>query len=139
MRPYRMRIALLGARGGWHLRDLERAAVLLGHQAAIVDFRTLSATVAAGADALAPYDAIIVRTMPPGSLEQVVFRMDLLHRAEARGQIVLNPPAALETCVDKYLASARLHAASLPVPPTRVCQDADSALDAFHALGGDVV
>src|SRR5262249_42188209 len=81
----------------------------------------------------------IVRTMPPGSLEQVVFRMDLLHRAHARGQLVLNPPAALETCVDKYLASARLEAAGLPVPATRVCQDADTALEAFAALGGDVV
>src|SRR5262249_25657611 len=27
----------------------------------------------------------------------------------------------------------------LPVPPTRVCQDAETALDAFAALGGDVV
>jgi ribosomal protein S6--L-glutamate ligase len=77
--------------------------------------------------------------MPPGSLEQVVFRMDLLHRAQARGVPVMNPPAALEACVDKYLATAKLAAAGLPVPPTAVCQHADAALDAFHALGGDVV
>jgi ribosomal protein S6--L-glutamate ligase len=81
----------------------------------------------------------MVRTMPPGSLEQVVFRMDVLHRLQARGAAVLNPPAAVETCVDKYLASARLAAAGLPVPPTAVCQHADAALEAFSALGGDVV
>src|SRR5439155_5366484 len=60
-------------------------------------------------------------------------------RAQARGQVVVNAPAALEASIDKYLASARLHAAGLPVPPTRVCQDAESALEAFNALGGDVV
>ncbi len=77
--------------------------------------------------------------MPPGSLEQVVFRMDVLHRFESAGARVLNPPRALETCIDKYLAGVRLDAAGLPVPPTVVCQDAEAALDAFHRLGGDVV
>jgi ribosomal protein S6--L-glutamate ligase len=52
---------------------------------------------------------------------------------------VLNPPAAVETCVDKYLATSRLAAAGLRVPPTVVCQHADAALEAFAALGGDVV
>jgi ribosomal protein S6--L-glutamate ligase len=65
--------------------------------------------------------------------------MDLLHRARAAGTTVLNPPAALEASVDKYLATAKLAAAGLPVPPTVACQTSDAALDAFHALGGDVV
>ncbi|HEX5273152.1 MAG TPA: RimK family alpha-L-glutamate ligase, partial [Gemmataceae bacterium] len=98
-----------------------------------------SAGVAHAPDVLAGFDGVLVRTMPPGSLEQVVFRMDLLHRAQARGVRVLNPPRAVETCVDKYLASARLEAAGLPVPPTAVCQHADAALETFAALGGDVV
>lgn len=134
-----MRIALLSAGDGWHVRDLQRAAARLGHDAVAVDFRRLSAAVAQQPDALAGFDAVLVRTMPPGSLEQVVFRMDLLHRAQARGVVVLNPPRAVETCVDKYLATAYLEAAGLRVPPTVVCQHADAALDAFAALGGDVV
>jgi ribosomal protein S6--L-glutamate ligase len=77
--------------------------------------------------------------MPPGSLEQVVFRMDLLHRARAAGITILNPPAALEACVDKYLATAKLAAVGLPVPPTVACQTADAAIEAFATLGGDVV
>jgi ribosomal protein S6--L-glutamate ligase len=124
---------------GWHVRDLQRAAAAQGHEAAAVDFRRVSAAVAAGPDALSGFDAVLVRTMPPGSLEQVVFRMDALQRLQARGALVLNPPAALEACVDKYLAAARLEAAGLPVPPTIVCQHADAALEAFVALGGDVV
>jgi RimK family alpha-L-glutamate ligase len=138
-----MRIAILSAGNGWHARDLQRAAVQLNHEAVAIDFRRIRAAVATDRghafDSLADYDAVLVRTMPPGSLEQVVFRMDVLHRLQARGVRVLNPPAAVETCVDKYLTTARLQAAGLPVPPTIVCQDADSALEAFAALGSDVV
>jgi ribosomal protein S6--L-glutamate ligase len=134
-----MRIAILSGGGGWHVRDLERAAIQLGHTAAIVDFRTILATLPGMGDSLAGFDTIIVRTMPPGSLEQVVFRMDALHRCQARGGHVLNPPRALETCIDKYLAGVQLDAAGLPVPPTIVCQDADAGMDAFGRLGGDVV
>lgn len=85
------------------------------------------------------FDAVIVRTMPPGSLEQVVFRMDLLHALANRGVNILNPPRALEVCVDKYLALERLQEAGLLVPETIVCQRADDALEAFEKLGGDVV
>lgn len=134
-----MRIALLSAGNGWHVRDLQRAAAQQGHDAVAVDFRRLSATVSHEPEALADFDAVLVRTMPPGSLEQVVFRMDLLHRAQARGAVVLNPPRAVETCVDKYLATACLEAAGLRVPPTVACQHADAALEAFQTLGGDVV
>ena len=88
---------------------------------------------------LAGFDAVIVRTMPAGSLEQVVFRMDILHAAVARGLRVLNPPRAVETCVDKYLTNVRLAAAGLPTPPTHVAQRADDAFAAFDRLGGDVV
>ncbi len=134
-----MRIAILAGGDGWHVRDLKRAAADLGHVAEAVDFRRVRAGVAAESDSFAGFDAVVVRTMPPGSLEQVVFRMDVLHRLTARGVSVLNSPRSLETCVDKYLASACLEQAGLPVPATVVCQDAESALLAFVQLGGDVV
>jgi ribosomal protein S6--L-glutamate ligase len=134
-----MRLLILAGQDGWHARDLLRAAESLGHTVSIADFRTLSAGVASDPQPMAGADLVLVRTMPPGSLEQVVFRMDLLHRAQARGVGVVNEPSALETCVDKYLALARLEAAGLPVPATVTCQTAEVALEAFASLGGDVV
>src|SRR5262245_47659716 len=107
-----MHFAILSAGAGWHVQDLLRAARQLGHTGEAVDFRRLHAGVAApsppaplppgerGDNCLANADCVLVRTMPPGSLEQVVFRMDLLHRLQARGVPVINPPAAIETCVD---------------------------------------
>ena len=102
-----MRIALLSAGDGWHVRDLMRAAADLGHVAEPVDFRQVFAGVGIVASAspdaptLDDFGAVIVRTMPPGSLEQVVFRMDSLHALADRGVPVLNPPRALEVC-DKH-------------------------------------
>jgi RimK family alpha-L-glutamate ligase len=134
-----MRIAILSAGDGWHVRDLLRAAGELRYDARAVDFRRIFAGIAAAPGPLSGFDAVLVRTMPPGSLEQVIFRMDVLHRLHAEGVRVLNPPRAVEACVDKYLTTAKLAAAGLPVPPTIVCQHADAAMEAFAALGGDVV
>jgi RimK family alpha-L-glutamate ligase len=60
----------------------------------------------------------------------------LLHAA---GIPIVNPPRAVETCVDKYLTNVRLARAGLPTPPTHVSQRAEDALEAFTRLGGDVV
>lgn len=134
-----MRIAILSGGTGWHVQDVLRAARELGHDATALDFRALHASVNAARDPLACFDAILVRTMPAGSLEQVVFRMDLLHEVAARGVPVLNPPRAVEVCVDKYLTTARLARAGIATPPTVVCQRSDDAMLAFEQLGGDVV
>lgn len=134
-----MRIALLSGGTGWHVQDLTRAAGKLGHTADLLDYRTLSLGSHRAQFVVERYDAVVVRTMPAGSLEQVVFRMDLLHAMHARGVPVLNPPRAVEACVDKFLTSSRLADAGLPTPRSVVCQKADAALDAFEEFGRDVV
>ena len=93
----------------------------------------------AGGIDLTRVGGVLVRMMPPGSLEQVVFRMDALHRLQAMGIPVLNPPRAIETAVDKYLALALLAASDLPVPPTWSGESAADWAGGVRALGGDVV
>jgi ribosomal protein S6--L-glutamate ligase len=134
-----MRIAILSGGTGWHVQDLLRAAREQEHDARIVDFRSLAAGVEAEPAPLADFDVVLVRTVPAGSLEQVIFRMDVLHAVAARGIPVLNPPRAVETCVDKFLTNVRLSQAGLPTPPTHVAQRADEACEAFERLGRDVV
>jgi ribosomal protein S6--L-glutamate ligase len=140
-----MHFAVLCARDSWYLKDLRRAAADR-HEITPLAFRDLAAEIApptakftAAALDLSRVDAVLVRTMPPATLEQVVFRMDVLARLEAAGQRVINPPRAIEAAVDKYLASAKLAAAGLATPPTCVCQTPDDALQAFARFGGDVV
>jgi ribosomal protein S6--L-glutamate ligase len=131
---------------GWHVADLHRAASRLDLAFTAVPFPAVSAWVGHGHECvevegveLTTRDGVLVRMMPPGSLEQVVFRMDALHRVAATGVPVWNPPRAVETAVDKYLSLALLGAAGLPVPSTWTGQSAVGALAAFDALGGDVV
>src|SRR5437016_5520494 len=87
-----MRLAIISAGTRWHARDLERAAALRGHERAFVDFRRLQAGIGVGPDSLTAYDGVIVRTMPPGSLEQVVFPMDALQRLQRQVVSIVNPP-----------------------------------------------
>jgi ribosomal protein S6--L-glutamate ligase len=84
-------------------------------------------------------DAVIVRGIPRGSLEQVIFRVDALHALEARGVTCVNGPRAIERTVDKFLASALLARAGVPTPQTIACERPDDALAAFDELGGDVI
>jgi RimK family alpha-L-glutamate ligase len=84
-------------------------------------------------------DAVIVRGIPRGSLEQVIFRVDVLHALEARGVTCVNGPRAIERTIDKFLASALLARAGVPTPRTIACERPDDALQAFAELGGDVI
>ncbi|MDA1052005.1 MAG: RimK family alpha-L-glutamate ligase [Planctomycetota bacterium] len=140
-----MKFAVLAAPDSWYFRDLARAGGDR-HEIEVRSFSELAAAIdgqrhqltSSGSD-LSEFDAVIVRTMPPGSLEQVVFRMDALGRLEASGITVVNSPRSLEAAVDKYLSSVKLADAGLPTPHTIVCQTVDDALAAFDELGGDVV
>jgi RimK family alpha-L-glutamate ligase len=84
-------------------------------------------------------DAVIVRGIPRGSLEQVIFRVDALHALQARGVTCVNGPRAIERTVDKFLASALLARAGVATPRTIACERAEDALEAFEELGGDVI
>lgn len=140
-----MRIAVLASARSWYLNDLRRAAsgreeiTQVDYAQLAADVSTGRTVVRAGSIDLADFDCVLLRTMPPGSLEQIILRMDLLGCLEAAGQIIINPPRAIETAVDKFLATAKLQAAGLPVPETVVCQTVDQAIAAMHQLEGDVV
>ncbi len=83
--------------------------------------------------------ALITRPIGRGSLEEIVFRMDLLHRLERLGMLIINPPLSIERSVDKYCALALLEEHGLPVPRTAVTESHQEALKCFHELGEDVV
>jgi RimK family alpha-L-glutamate ligase len=84
-------------------------------------------------------DAIIIRPIGRGSLEELVFRMDMLYKLERLGFYVINPPEAIEHCVDKYDILAILEDNNIPVPRTAATESVNEALRAFSELGGDVV
>ena len=84
-------------------------------------------------------NGLIIRPIGRGSLEEIVFRMDMLYRLQRLGFYVINPPEAIEHCVDKYDILAILEEKEVPVPRTAVTENVSEALEAFKELGGDVV
>jgi RimK family alpha-L-glutamate ligase len=140
-----VRVAVLGSTGGWHAERLERALTARGHACAFAPVTRLAGRIDAGIAvrggeiALDACDVVVVRGIPRGSLEQVVFRVDALHALAAAGVRAVNGPVAIERTVDKFLASALLAAAGIPTPRTVACERADDALAAFADLGSDVI
>jgi len=65
--------------------------------------------------------------------------MDMLYRLQRLGLYVINPPEAIEHCVDKYDLLAILEDNAIPIPHTAATENVDEALKAFNELGGDVV
>ncbi len=140
-----MKIVALIEKEGWMARDLRRAAALTGHEMQTARWSDLRGRVGgddavrAGDVNLSAADAVLLRTIRIGTFEQVFFRLDVLHRLEASGVAVINPPRSIEVSVDKYVALAHLREAGLRTPDTVACQKYRDALDAFDELGGDVV
>ncbi len=144
----RLRVGVLGATGSWHTRCLMGALAARGHEVLAIPATRLQSQIdehgqvhvlgpeGAVLDAL---DLLVVRGLPRGSLEQVIFRMDALHVLAEHGVRCVNGPRAIERTVDKSWASAVLARAGVPTPPTIVCESYDGAMRAFAELGGDVV
>lgn len=138
----RLRIGILGSQSSPYVRQLERASQARGYaEVRNVAFSDLAAEIDSRqvATNLADLDAVVVRTMPLGSLEQVIFRMDCLQVAQDSGLVVVNSPRCLEVAIDKWLTLHRLRNLQVEVPWTIACQNRDEALEAFEKLGGDVV
>lgn len=130
----------------WCSSQLGEAIIKRGFQPVYFSFPRLMARVGfkpevslEDIDVLRGLRAIIVRPIGRGSLEEIIFRMDLLHRLRRLGLYILNPPHAIERSVDKYYTLSLLEEAGLPVPKTTVTESARDALKAFNELGGDVV
>ncbi len=141
------RLLALGPGDGWHADRLRTAATQLGGTLVYAAYESLAATIDASgrriatssAGELTAFDAVLCRTMPAGSLEQVSFRLAVLHAAFAAGVRLVNPPRTLELAIDKYATLSIVASLGYRVPETIVVQSRGEALTAFDSLGGDVV
>ena len=84
-------------------------------------------------------DALIIRPIGRGSLEEIIYRMDVLHRLQRLGKLIVNPPLSIERSVDKYHTLALFEEHGLRVPMTIATENLEEAKRGFHDLGGDVV
>lgn len=137
---HRRRLAVVGGGEGWHQSKLVDASEKLGVSIDLFQYADLRASdrIFLGGLPIDQFDAVLTRTMPPGSLELVTIRLSMLHEA-AKTTTVINSASSLELAIDKYRTSSTASRLNLPIPPTTVAQDRTTALQQFRQLGGDVV
>ena len=140
-----MDIVILAGGSGWHTDELVRAIGarglvphLLPWEASVSRMGAASGVTNSGRS-LREARGVLARIIPGGTLEQIIYRVDTLHRLEEEGVRVMNTARAIERTVDKAWTSAILERAGLPTPETVACERAEDAFAAFAAMGDVVV
>lgn len=140
-----MDVVILASSTGWHTDELVRAVSARGLVPLLLPWEGNVGRM--GRDAgvrndgrpLATARAVLPRIIPSGTLEQLIYRVDTLHRLAEDGVRVMNTARAIERTVDKAWTSALLERAGLPTPETVACERVEDAFAAFHAMGDVVV
>lgn len=121
------RIAIITDEPGWHGAQLRDAMQLAGYESRFVSLKDcMLHTTSAGPGIKMPGfesrlpDGVFVRGVPGGSLEEVIFYLDILHGMEALGVCVYNNTRAIERTVDKAMTSFLLHQAGIATPASQV-------------------
>jgi RimK family alpha-L-glutamate ligase len=114
--------------GEWHVRRLAEAMRKRGAAVTVsslprcaFDTWLKSGIDIPGFDGELP-DGVFVRSISAGTLEQITFRLGLLHALRDSGVRVWNDARAIERCVDKSMTTFLLHKAGIPTPRTRTVE-----------------
>ena len=139
------KIGIVSSQRGYHVLALEEAIRSRGCEAAFFPIARMAGwiggipAIQVRGECVEECRALLVRTIPTGSLEQIIFRMDALHRLENLGVRVVNCASAIERTVDKYYTSFLLTDAGIPTPRTLITEDFDAALAACKEMKDVVI
>jgi tetrahydromethanopterin:alpha-L-glutamate ligase len=129
------RIAIFTDDPGWHGKVLNQAFAKLGFSSDFVSLTECRLAIELGQiPVIIPGfeqglpDAVFVRGVPGGSLEEVVLYLDILHALKLLNIPVYNDGHAIERSVDKAMTSFLLHQAGLPTPLTWVLRNRSDAI-----------
>ncbi len=129
------RIAIFTDDPGWHGKQLRLAFANRGYSSEYVSLTECEFSLGCsslpifipGFESSLP-DAVFVRGVPGGSLQEVVLYLDILHALKAMGIPVYNNGKAIERSVDKGMTSFLLDNAGLNTPVTWVLKDRSKAV-----------
>lgn len=130
----------------WCSSRLREAFVRLGAAPRSFTFANLVSRVAIdpsvllhGMDIRETIQALLVRPIGRGSLDEIIFRLNLLQTLSRNGLPVVNQPSSIEKAADKYHTLTLLSEKGIQVPRTVVTENVFEAIRAFRDFGGDVV
>lgn len=122
-------VAIVTDDPGWHGRVLREALIKQGFDSLFTSLTEASISITKPGNSIVfsglednPPVGVFVRGVPGGSLEQVIFRLNILHMCVKQGIPVFNSPRAIERTVDKAMTSFLLKQAGIPTPDTWICE-----------------
>lgn len=132
---------------GWASRQLIKAIRRLGYTPFPFKFNEIIVHLKNGEESIYVkninivnyLDAVIVRPIGRSSLDQAIYRLDILYSIDDLGIKVINSPSAIEKAVDKYRTLHLLLKSGLPVPETLVTENSLLMLRNLDKLNGDIV
>lgn len=129
------KIAIFTDDPGWHGKQLKLAFAKQGYDSHYVSLTEAKIQLEESGQPIrltefanALPDAVFVRGVPGGSLEEVVFYLDILHAFKLMNIPVYNDGHAIERSVDKGMTSFLLKNAGLPTPATWVARNREEVL-----------
>lgn len=128
------RIAIITDDPGWHGKRLREALAARGYASQYVSLTGCRLELDGAVPPVYLPDfagclphGVFVRGLPGGTLEEVTFRLDILHALQLLGVTVYNDGRAIERTVDKAMTSFLLRRAGISTPATWVTSDPDLA------------
>jgi RimK family alpha-L-glutamate ligase len=76
-------------------------------------------------------DSILVRPIGRGSLEEIIYQLDILHSLNRHGTPIVNNSRAIEIAADKYMTLSVLHSKGIPIPKSVVTENIREAIKFF--------
>lgn len=130
-----LHVAIVTDEPGWHGKRLREAFAQRGVASDYVSLPECRLNVATSRPSVRVPgfgdklpDAVFIRGIPGGSLEQIVYYLNVLHALQAAGVVVYNDGRAIERSVDKSFTSFVLAQNDVATPETWVTADPDEAL-----------
>ena len=133
MKKIGRKVAIITDDPGWHGEQLKSSLNNYGLESSYLSLTNCSLQIAGENSTIKLPDfdtlplGVFVRGVPGGTLEQVIFRLNILHTLNNYGIVVYNSPKAIERTVDKPYTSITLAYSGLPTPKTWICESTKQA------------
>ncbi len=129
-----IRTLILTEKEGWHFKQLKLSLTKLNHSvmsACLSDFsislNNNEAILKIRGEKIPKVDNVLVRFIPGGTLEEIVFYLNILKILESINIRVINDARAIERTVDKLHTSYLLNQNNINTPKTYVSRGQESA------------
>jgi len=137
-------IAVIGNIGGWSSEYLADVVARFTGKRMLIDMQDVSVDLDrkqvhwSGMD-LGGMDALIIKKIGPYYAPYLLDRLEILNFLETRGVQIFSRPLHILRVLDRLSCTLALRAADIPMPPTCITENTDTALQVLREYGQAVL